>query len=99
MAYLPEQGGEVVEDGAAPVCGQAWPDLAGADGHAGSPSAARRSRSWIASRVSLVPTTSHDSGRRRLVAATASRNTVPPRWATWPELTKAPPDTHKQTKQ
>src|SRR4051794_23488331 len=27
MAYLPEQGGEVAEDGAAPVCGQAWPDL------------------------------------------------------------------------
>ena len=77
----PEKDGKVVEDDAAPVSGQAGPDVAGTDGHACSPSAARRSRSWIASRVSLVPATLRGSGCR-LVAATRSRSVVPLRWAT-----------------
>jgi hypothetical protein len=75
MAHLRQEGGEILEDAAAAVGGEAWPDAVRLDGHGGSPSVARRIRSWIASRVSLVTGRWHDGGIR-FVAAIGIRKTA-----------------------
>lgn len=81
MVHLRQECGEIVEDDSAFVCGEAGPDLAGSDGHGGSPLVARRISSRIASRVSFA-TGELWEARPKLVAAMASLKTAPPSYAT-----------------
>jgi hypothetical protein len=75
MAHLRQEGDEVIEDAAAVVGTEAWPDAVGLDGHGDSPSVARRIRSRIASRVSLVTGWWQDA-EFRSVAVTGIRKTA-----------------------